>query len=501
MTAARHHHILIGLFIIISVLFFPDITDMFGIWWNSSTFNHCLLLLPILAWLYHQRRDDLAKISPKFGWISLPYITLAGAIWLIGDAADLAIARQLSVIMMFQGAVILAWGVERGLALSFPIFYAFFLLPFGEEFVGPLQIITADICMFLLNLFGIPAHLDGIYISTTFGLFRVAEACSGVKFLVAMIAYGALVGNLCFFSWFRRAAFMVAAIIISILANGVRAWGTIIIAKYWGAEAATGMDHLIFGWVFFAIIIGILMAVSWKFFDRKVDDPLVNHGRVAKYAAYLHWPKLSPITGAILTSIILMTPISWSYFSGQRMSETPATIILPEIIGWTRSNAAMEQPWSPIYHAPSHRLDGRYVDEKGNVADLTIIVYDKQAEDRELIAFGQGAIGENSIWSWVGTPSYPFDAKAERIISQSADWPSARQIITFYHVNGVTSGNILQIKLATMKARLFAGNEQAVAIIISVEEKAGRDNKLILQKFVKALGPIDKLAMQMAGTG
>jgi exosortase/archaeosortase family protein len=62
----------------------------------------------------------------------------------------------------------------------------------------------------------------------------VAEACSGVKFLIAMVALGVLVANVCFRSWHRRAAFMALCVAVPILANGVRAWGTIYAAQYVG---------------------------------------------------------------------------------------------------------------------------------------------------------------------------------------------------------------------------------------------------------------------------
>ncbi|MGQ4828503.1 archaeosortase/exosortase family protein, partial [Enterococcus faecalis] len=75
--------------------------------------------------------------------------------------------------------------------------------------------------MVLLALAHIPATLDGVFITTPAGYFEVAEACSGVKFLIAMIAYGALVANVCFLRWRRRAAFMGVAVVVPILANGV----------------------------------------------------------------------------------------------------------------------------------------------------------------------------------------------------------------------------------------------------------------------------------------
>ncbi|WP_430983747.1 archaeosortase/exosortase family protein, partial [Escherichia coli] len=74
---------------------------------------------------------------------------------------------------------------------------------------GPLQTATVAITMPLLHLFGVPAHVDGVLITIPNGYFEVAEACSGAKFVIAMIAYGVLVANVCFVSWRRRAVFLV----------------------------------------------------------------------------------------------------------------------------------------------------------------------------------------------------------------------------------------------------------------------------------------------------
>ncbi len=157
--------------------------------------------------------------------------------------------------------------------LLFPLFYMFFLVPIGEEAVPALQTLTAKMCMVLLGWTGIPAHIDGIFITTPTGYFRVAEACSGVKFLIAMVAYGVLVANLCFKSWGRRAAFLAACVIVPIIANGLRAFGTIYIAHHQGIEFAASFDHVFYGWIFFGIVIALVMAAGWPFFDKRADAP------------------------------------------------------------------------------------------------------------------------------------------------------------------------------------------------------------------------------------
>ena len=179
----------------ILLLFARDATDMAAIWWSSTTFNHCLLIVPIIAWLVWQRLPELAALAPSAWAPGLALVAAGGAGWLLGEAGNIALLRHFGLVMMLQGAVVACLGKAVALGLAFPIFYAFFLVPFGEELVPPLQTLTARMSMALLALTGVPAHLDGIFISTPSGLFRVAEACSGVRFLVAMAALSALAAN------------------------------------------------------------------------------------------------------------------------------------------------------------------------------------------------------------------------------------------------------------------------------------------------------------------
>jgi exosortase/archaeosortase family protein len=152
----------------------------------------------------------------------------------------------------------------------------YFLVPFGGEIIPPLQAITARIAIALTHLSGVPATLTGVFIDTPIGRFEVAEACSGVKFLIAMIALGALVAHMGFRSSQRRALFLAACCVVPVLANGVRAWGTIYVAQSQGVAFAAGFDHIVYGWIFFALVMAAVLGVAWRFFDRPIDDRLVD---------------------------------------------------------------------------------------------------------------------------------------------------------------------------------------------------------------------------------
>ncbi len=477
---------------LILALFWRDASDMASIWWNSSTFNHCLLILPIIWWLVDQRKTELAKITPLAWTPALAWVGAGAFGWLLGDAAGVALARHAGLVMMLQGAVgtLLGPNVARG--LMFPLFYSFFLIPFGEEFVPALQTITAKMCMWLLGLSGIPAHIEGIYISTPTALFRVAEACSGVKFLVAMVALGALIANLCFKSWLKRGAFMAACVIIPVLANGLRAFGTIYIAHHGNVDFAASFDHVFYGWIFFGLVIALVIAAGWPFFDKAADDVAVD-------AAKLQTPVRFPLAAKYAVPALLAiatVPFAWSAFVMSATSPVPAQIALPEVPGWQRVDYAPQLAWQPHFAKASHELLGRYRNAAGQEADLYIAVYDRQSEGRELVGYGQGAVGPDSKWSWIADCPNPAQGRCERI---SADNKSHREVVSFYRVGGTTSGSGSAIKLSTLEARLLGGNQQAVAVLVSAERIDKTQPRAAIDAFVKSLGPIDKMADRMAG--
>ena len=250
-------------------------------WWNIDTYSHILLILPILAWLVWIRRDEVARVEARGWWPGFLCCLLGLAICFVGRSADINLIAQLGVIVAFQGATFGIVGLRVGLILAFPLAYMFFLVPFGDEIIPPLQYVTAEMATALTRFSGVETVADGIHIDTPAGLFIVAEECSGVKFLVAMVALGVLVAYSCFASWKRRILFLLACVIVPIVANGIRAWATIFIAQYVGAEAAGSFDHIVYGWFFFGIVIALVLGVAWRWFEREPEEAGWNAQQVS----------------------------------------------------------------------------------------------------------------------------------------------------------------------------------------------------------------------------
>ncbi|MFM9828222.1 MAG: exosortase A [Sphingomonas sp.] len=487
----RHLMLLAGIAMLLLAVFLNDARGLALIWWTNTTFGHCLFIGPVIVWLVWQRRRDLGQLAPSAWAPGLFLVGLGGGAWLTGNVASVALARHLGIVLMLQGAVLTMLGPQVARALLFPLCYAFFLVPFGESLEGPLQAVTVSMTMALLHLLGVPAQVDGVLITIPNGYFEVAEACSGAKFVIAMMAYGTLVANVCYVSWGRRAAFMVMALIVPVVANGLRAAGTIYAAHLTSVEQATGFDHIMFGWIFFGLVMAAVLAIGWKWFDRDPDAPWFD-------AESLPVPRsrIDPLVAAALVLAVAAIFPSWAGAIAGRTQLLPEQISLPSVPGWSRVAADPGAAWSPNYPGADHFLLGRYADGQGASVDLAIAVYGTQHEGKELVGFGIGPLRENDRWVRVATIANVAGGRTMRI---TAPGPVERLVAVWYRIGGVTTTSERTVKIETLKTKLLGGSQAAVAVLVSTPVARGRDPSNVITRFVTAMGGVDTVADLSAG--
>ncbi len=485
MTRWQRHLAALGLLsVAILAIFWRDASDMAGIWWNSSTFTHCLLMVPMIGWLVSQRVALLRPLVPAFWWPALLWMAGAGLVWLVGEAAGVGLFRQLGLVVMLQGAVAAALGAKLVRGLLFPLGYALLLVPFGEELVPLLQTLTAHISMALLHLSGIRAEMEGVFITTPAGFFEVAEACSGVNFLIAMLAYAVFAAHLCFKSWTRRIVFVAAALATTILANALRAWGTMVAAGIWGIEAAGGIDHIFYGWIFFGAVILLVMLVARRWFDRPANDVAVDVRGLGGRSRF------TGRAGAVLPTALAIPLffVGWAHLAGGRSAPLPQPMAIATPAGW-RELIVERAPWSPRFDGADRIEVRHFVDAAGRGVTVAIGGYKRQAEGREVVAYGQGAIDPRSKWAWSASLPAIEGAKTERLLHPG---PVLRDAATWYVVGGTVTGDPRRAKLAGLRVRLLGGDPRALSLIVSSEEGRGGRNAIV--DFVSASGGVAAMA-------
>ena len=246
-------------------LFWTECQAAVSVWIASTAYGHCFLVIPMAVYLAWDRRAALAGLTPRptpaFALLALP----VAVVWLLAERLGIMEGRQLAAIAAAEvlALSVLGWRLTR--ALAAPLAFLVFLVPFGAFFTPWLQIITARITEIGLTVLHIPHNVDSLVIEIPEGTFFVAEACAGLRFLIAAVAFGVFFALLNFRSPGRRIAFVAASVVIPIVANGLRALGIVVLGHILGSAEAGAADHLIYGWVFFSIVMLLLVAAGMPF--------------------------------------------------------------------------------------------------------------------------------------------------------------------------------------------------------------------------------------------
>ena len=457
--------------------------DMARQWLTVSAYQHILFVPPIIAWLVWNRRTVLARMAPHAWWPGVPLVLAALALWLVGSLTSIDIVAQAGAVLVLQTITLALLGPRIGAVVLFPLGFAAFLVPFGEEIVPPLQMITAEMTIALTHLSGIPAEIDGIFIDTPAGLFEVAEACAGVQFVVAMVTLGVLAAKLGMRRWRHRIALLALCVVVPILANGVRAWGTIAIAQVIGAERAGGVDHIVYGWVFFALVVALVMAAAWRLFDRDPQAEGIESGAWATHRVADALDRI-PARASTLTPLIVALLVLAGLWSGlARASEPlPPVPLAPGVDGWSLVESPQPRDWQPRGASASAALHAVYRDAEGREVDLYLASY---SGDADPTASDEGAVPPETGWRRLGAVPAPGAMHGDELLAYGVD---RRIAWTSYVASGRATSDPLSVRLAGLGDRLLLRAQPRWLVILSARGGRGSDAREDLRRFVDASG-------------
>ena len=259
----------------LAAVYHETLASMARIWWRSETFAHGFLIFPISAWLVWRQRATLARLPVAPDWRALAALALLAAGWLAARQADILVGEQLAFVLMVPALVWLAAGAAVVRRLAFPLGFLVFAVPMGEALVPPMMDFTADFTVALLRLTGIPVYQEGTFFSIPTGDWSVVEGCSGVRYLIASVTLGTLYAYLTYRAFWRRALMVALSALVPIVANGLRAYMIVMIAHLSDMKLALGVDHFIYGWVFFGIVMFLLfwLGTLWQERDAPPAPP------------------------------------------------------------------------------------------------------------------------------------------------------------------------------------------------------------------------------------
>ncbi len=223
-----------------ALLYAPILAMLVRAWLDNGIYRHGFLVPFISGYLAWVKRDRLRALTPAPSFLAgAPLMILAAAMLLVGKfAAEIAILEELSLMPMITGLVLALLGWAHLKALALPIGYLFFMIPVladGTDWVHwPFQLLAAHGGVWLLQSLGLAALVEGVYIVLPRITLEVAEACSGIRFMISVIAIGIPLAYLTQRTWPRRVALVAFGVLVGIFANSLRIAAIGVVAYYWG---------------------------------------------------------------------------------------------------------------------------------------------------------------------------------------------------------------------------------------------------------------------------
>ena len=473
-------------------MFHETATAMVGIWWRSETYTHAFLVLPISAWLIWRRRNLLPGLVVRAEARWLIPIALAGLLWLMGELASVSAASQFALvaILVLTVPAVLGWQVAK--CYLFPLLFLFFSVPIGEFLTEPMIAATADFTVAALSFTGIPVYREGMQFVIPSGNWSVVEACSGVRYLIASFMVGTLFAYLNYSSWRRRLAFIALSIAVPVVANWLRAYMIVMLGHLSGNKLAVGADHLVYGWVFFGIVIGLMFWIGAQFSEPERPSEQSAAAANAGGAAKVN-PK--PLIVALSALMLLWGGHLFMWQLEHAPLSSEPVIALPESLsgGWVADVKPLST-WTPRYHQPSATVSRTYRAEGESVA-VWIAFYRQQGKDRKLVSSSNQLVDpERSVWLPVARSTRVLDVDGAKQPMRSANLrtpadpgtePTQRlNVLYAYRVAGQLTVSDARAKLRLALDRLL-GRDDDSAVIFFISEGDGSDASwLRLDRFV-----------------
>jgi len=431
------------------------------IWARSETFAHGYLIVPISLWLAWQRRERLRSMTPAPFWPALLPLAGCGMLWLLADLGEVQVIRQYAFVatLPLTALAVLGWRMAR--VIAFPLLFLFLAVPVGDSLIEPLMTVTANFTVAALRMTGIPVLHEGNNFVLPSGGWSVVEACSGLRYLIASVTAGVLYAYLTYTYLWKRLLFVLVAALLPILANGLRAYMIVMLGHLSGMTLAVGVDHLLYGWLFFGIVIFALFLLGARWRDSAAPAPTQSPARESQRTPTARMAAMS--LGVVVA--LGVWPAYAAYLSAGDMAPPIGLASFPAKAPLT----AAFTDWQPGYTAPAASLR-RYYAQQDDQVGLSLLYYRHQTGASKLItSMNRLTPMVNSPWNLTGgAPRNETIGGSALAVRESMlhSKDGALLVWHWYWIDGRATTSDTMGKLLQIKQRVLSGSDDGAAVML-----------------------------------
>lgn len=251
-----------------AALYASVVPSMVRDWAQDENYSHGFLIPVIAGYVLWTRRAELASAARqgRWSWAGLA-VCLAGlALYVVGRAGAEFFLQRSSLVVLLLGTVLWVWGWPLLRLTGGPLIFLMFMVPLPylvyDAVAFPLKLLAARVATDSLYYLGVPVFREGNVIHLASQTLEVADACSGIRSLMSLLALGVVYAYFTESTAWKRWVLVLSTIPIAIVANAFRVTGTGILTHYVSPKAAEGFFHTFSGWLVFVVAFVLLFGVG-----------------------------------------------------------------------------------------------------------------------------------------------------------------------------------------------------------------------------------------------
>ncbi len=247
--------LIVFLVLVIGVLYASVLFRLSLDWWNDPDYGHGMLVPIFSAYVIWTSLRSYGPLPWQPARSGLAVVFVAMALLTAGFfGAELFLSR-VSFLVLLAGLVLALAGRPLLTAVRFPLFYLLFMIPLPQiiynQITFPLQLFTSRLASDCLRIVGIPVLREGNLVFVPHYSLEVAQACSGIRSLMSLVALSVAYGYFAEKRLWARIALAGFMVPVAIFCNGIRVFGSGLLGNYFGPELAEGFFHAFSGWLIF----------------------------------------------------------------------------------------------------------------------------------------------------------------------------------------------------------------------------------------------------------
>ena len=467
--------------------------------WETPTYNHGFLVPFVSAYLAWRQREKLAQLKSRPWLLPLFGVAGCGTLWLAGNLAGVNAAQHFAIVGMIPFLIASMLGFQITRTLAFPLAFLIFAVPFGDFMLPYLMDWTAAITIALVTASGVPIFREGLSFMLPTGSWSIIEECSGQRYLIAAVPLACIFAYTSFRLNRTRVQFVFLTVAIALAANWIRAYLIVMVGHLSSMTLATGVDHLVYGWLFFGFVMALVFWIGSRWHEPVSLSGFEDSGSVRESdpsspaASSNEVQAASPVRLIYVGAFALVLIGIWPVVSHQLFALESRPLDLVDAFSDQSQftllpNYSQTGDFKPSYSGMRQEL---YSEIKNNQSIVWVGKFEAQGSDRKMVGVNKITNSRPGIDGWRIVGSKASRAEATDLEFTEYDLIRGSERLRVWHwfyIDGVTTPSPQVAKLLTALRMVKGDGDQTLAIFLwtSIDE----DNAVTRRRLERSTGLI-----------